>query len=345
MTLALRYFKPNALKIHFCSVRYSATQSKCRHRDDAAQTNIQNIHGSEELISAVRKTERQKLFDGNQPMLQSVAALQLLDWSSSLPTVADDNPDRIPVLPSLLDQNVLESIIKPYNYTNDDISVGFIRRDDFASGGDNICDHSSSNASFGGDDFGSVGNVSTSVRERFPVTVIRHDVGSMTTTTFFSSAPDDYRRRNVWYATESRWPSSKSAEKDAPNQDQLNLVKDNMIYQIPKLLKTTHDYRIYTLDVVFENNYFGKNDIFKGINAYVWQLNKMKLMIHLNYAQAGVQVIGASTHIEDGTVRISWRIHGLPQLEAFKFWKFMPGVYKKTIKNESVSYPTKTSPR
>ena len=33
--------------------------------------------------------------------------------------------------------------------------------------------------------------------------------------------------------------------------------------QLPKLFVEKHDYRIYNKDIVFENNYWGKNQVFK----------------------------------------------------------------------------------
>ncbi|XP_067662740.1 uncharacterized protein [Haliotis asinina] len=114
-----------------------------------------------------------------------------------------------------------------------------------------------------------------------------------------------------------------------PSEEQLLVVHNFFERTLPDFLKSKQDYRIYHKDIIFENNYFGKNVSTQGITAYVTQVTKIRIMTHFMYAHAQFSVLKITHHPEDGTVRIRWRISGLPQLKTLLIWKFMPWNYRK----------------
>ncbi|XP_046570116.1 uncharacterized protein C6orf136-like [Haliotis rubra] len=114
-----------------------------------------------------------------------------------------------------------------------------------------------------------------------------------------------------------------------PSEEQLLVVHNFFERTLPDFLKSKQDYRIYHKDIIFENNYFGKNVSTRGITAYVTQVTKIRIMTHFMYAHAQFNVLKITRHPEDGTVRIRWRISGLPQLKTLLIWKFMPWNYRK----------------
>jgi len=110
-----------------------------------------------------------------------------------------------------------------------------------------------------------------------------------------------------------------------PNMDQLNRAKDFLVDEIPKAMMGRHEYRIYTKDLVFENNWnISKPYTTVGLTAYAMKLLKARFYIHCRYAKVKVTILSASIDETSGSVALRWRVAGLPQMKAFMFWKFVP---------------------
>lgn len=111
-----------------------------------------------------------------------------------------------------------------------------------------------------------------------------------------------------------------------PNADKLHNAKTFLITEIPNIMHSRHEYRMYTHDVILENNW----DITKpfttvGVKAYAVELLKVRWYMHCKYAKVRVNVTSASIDEVSGSVTIRWRLAGLPQIKAFlSFWKFVP---------------------
>ena len=75
--------------------------------------------------------------------------------------------------------------------------------------------------------------------------------------------------------------------------------------------------------------------LFRGINSYAVQVAKLRIMAHFRFANVRLHILKATVHEEDGSVRIRWRLSGIPQARAFMFWKFLPWRYKEKVNKES----------
>lgn len=116
-----------------------------------------------------------------------------------------------------------------------------------------------------------------------------------------------------------------SRDRDRPNRDQLSAVQDHMAENLPKLFVKFHSYDIYTNDVIFENNwYLGQSYATAGVTAYALEIAKLRLFVHLRYANVRMQLLKTTTNDAEGAVQVRWRIMGIPQVKAVMFWKFLP---------------------
>lgn len=70
---------------------------------------------------------------------------------------------------------------------------------------------------------------------------------------------------------------------------------------------------------------------FRGTLSYALEIAKLRLFVHLRYANVKLQLLKSTTHEGDGTVRIRWRISGIPQAKAIMFWKFLPWASKASM--------------
>lgn len=134
----------------------------------------------------------------------------------------------------------------------------------------------------------------------------------------------------------SEQPGSPKDEDDMrPSKDQLIKVHELMTKELPKILLSRHDYRLYRPDVIYENNFYEKPYITKGIAQYVVEIARLRVWAHFKYANVKMGLLKSTIEEEEGTVTFHWRMSGVPQLRAFMFWKFLPWTYKDTVRKES----------
>ncbi|KAK7491688.1 hypothetical protein BaRGS_00017141 [Batillaria attramentaria] len=146
----------------------------------------------------------------------------------------------------------------------------------------------------------------------------------------------------VLFSTEAGKRSAEREESTAPqgsekgpNMDQLRTVERFFIESLPHLFKSRMDYSIYHPSVVFENNFWGKEEVTVGITQYATQIMKLRALTHLKYAHVHLEVVSSACLLEEGVVRIQWRIVGLSQLKALKFWKYTAWSYGKAFREDA----------
>jgi len=121
-----------------------------------------------------------------------------------------------------------------------------------------------------------------------------------------------------------------------PTLEQLLLLKEKLINHLPKFLKTTHPYALYTPDVIFENNYDEPGKTTIGIFAYMVELIKIRFKINIKFSNAVIEILKITHDERDGTVKIRWRLRGYRGFKSMFVlpWKINPFDVGKSIKDE-----------
>ncbi|KAL5012085.1 hypothetical protein ScPMuIL_010636 [Solemya velum] len=129
-----------------------------------------------------------------------------------------------------------------------------------------------------------------------------------------------------------------SSPPEGPSRDHLQQVHDFLIETLPRFFKDRLNIQVLHPNVILENNYWGKMKVTQGVNAYAMEMAKIRMMSHFKFAHVHMELLKSTIHPEDGTVKIRWRISGLPQIKTLQFWKFTPWTYRKSLESESQSY-------
>ncbi|XP_070183340.1 uncharacterized protein [Littorina saxatilis] len=122
---------------------------------------------------------------------------------------------------------------------------------------------------------------------------------------------------------------------EGPNLDQLRAVEAYFIEIIPSFFKSRMDYQVYHPNIVLENNFWGQNEVAVGIKQYAMQMMKLRALTHLKFAHVHMEVVTSDCVEEEGAVRIEWRIVGISQLKALRFWKYTAWSYNKTFREDA----------
>jgi len=139
----------------------------------------------------------------------------------------------------------------------------------------------------------------------------------------------------VFCAGGSNGESSKDDQSHLPSEEELCLIKRHLEAYLPGLFSKRHDYRLYSKDLIFENNFVKKPYVSTGLTPYVMFIAKIRIWAHFKYANVKFNALKMTHHVEDGTVRVRWRMSGLLQFRALMFWKFLPWTYGNSVKSES----------
>ncbi|XP_050442147.1 uncharacterized protein C6orf136 homolog [Adelges cooleyi] len=122
-----------------------------------------------------------------------------------------------------------------------------------------------------------------------------------------------------------------SNPRDQPTAEQLEFMQNNLVEDLPKLFKENINYSLYHPKLVFENNIRGTKSV--GLHYFMTSISLLRIMGHLKYAFVKLDVLKATKHPEDGTVKIRWRIKGISGFKVFmKFWKFKFWDFENAIK-------------
>lgn len=103
-------------------------------------------------------------------------------------------------------------------------------------------------------------------------------------------------------------------------EEQLLHIINRLTYSLINFFEKPHDYSIYHKNIIFLNNIKGVT--VKGLSAYAQAMYLMKLYGFLHFAKVKVEILKVTHHIEDGTVRVRWRVNGLPRHKfVLMLWK------------------------
>lgn len=106
-----------------------------------------------------------------------------------------------------------------------------------------------------------------------------------------------------------------------PTEEQLHRVYTVLAQTLPELFLKPLDYTIYHQNLVFENNIRGIRTV--GLFHYVKQIALLRTVGHLKFAYVKFEILKITSHPEDGTVKVRWRIRGISGMKVFlQFWKF-----------------------
>ncbi|XP_064649498.1 uncharacterized protein LOC135501356 isoform X2 [Lineus longissimus] len=138
------------------------------------------------------------------------------------------------------------------------------------------------------------------------------------------------------YLCSAKMSSGIEPPKNSQSSDNLLKMKEKLEKEFQNFFVKMHDYSLYHKEMVFENNYWGEEKVYRGINAYAWELNKIKFLSHFKFSNVKFHILRMTHHEEDNTIKVRWRVNGLPTLTTYlKFWKFLPGKYSNAMEHES----------
>ncbi|XP_069576730.1 uncharacterized protein C6orf136 homolog [Brachyistius frenatus] len=97
---------------------------------------------------------------------------------------------------------------------------------------------------------------------------------------------------------------------DGEGEHKLALMYERLRTELPGFFMTNHDYTMYSNDVEFINGLI--NIRTRGRVVYRLTLSMWRLLCLCYYAEARLDVLKLTKHVEDGTIKARWRIKGLP---------------------------------
>uniref|UniRef100_A0A1B6D445 Uncharacterized protein n=1 Tax=Clastoptera arizonana TaxID=38151 RepID=A0A1B6D445_9HEMI len=131
--------------------------------------------------------------------------------------------------------------------------------------------------------------------------------------------------------TSTNDPSSDNQGK--PSEGQLLRVLNVLGETLPKLFVQSLDYSIYHKEVVHENNINGTRTV--GLYPFIKQIALLRTVGHLKFAYVKFHVLKITSHPEDSTIKVRWRIRGITGFRVLvAFWKFKVWKLKDSINHE-----------
>lgn len=121
-----------------------------------------------------------------------------------------------------------------------------------------------------------------------------------------------------------------------PSSDKLDTIFRELSEGLPRLFVQTHNFRLYTHDLIFEDNIRRLKT--KGINDYMINISMLKIKAHLSYSSVGLKLLKITKHEDEGTVKVRWQIRGISGWRViFTFWRYMPTLYNKGLSEQPKS--------
>ncbi|XP_071775274.1 uncharacterized protein C6orf136 homolog [Centroberyx gerrardi] len=99
-------------------------------------------------------------------------------------------------------------------------------------------------------------------------------------------------------------------ERESEGEEKLALMYERLRIELPSFFLKSHDYTMYSDDVEFINGLL--NTKTRGRLLYQLTLSLWRLLCFCYYAEARLEVLKLTKHMEDGTIKARWRIKGLP---------------------------------
>ncbi|GFU26993.1 uncharacterized protein C6orf136 [Nephila pilipes] len=109
--------------------------------------------------------------------------------------------------------------------------------------------------------------------------------------------------------------SVKKNDTGKATEEQLLLVIDRLTHSLLNFFEKPQDYSIYHKNIIFHNNI--KRVVIKGLTAYIQTMYLLKIYGFLQYSKIKVEILKMTHHIEDGTIRVRWRVKGITRGKVF----------------------------
>uniref|UniRef100_A0A1A8G5C0 Chromosome 6 open reading frame 136 n=1 Tax=Nothobranchius korthausae TaxID=1143690 RepID=A0A1A8G5C0_9TELE len=93
-------------------------------------------------------------------------------------------------------------------------------------------------------------------------------------------------------------------------EENLALMYERLSVELPSFFRTSHDYTMYSNNVEFINGLL--NTRTRGRLVYRVMLSSWRFLCLCYYADARLDVLKLTKHMEDGSIKARWRIKGLP---------------------------------
>ncbi|XP_057684410.1 uncharacterized protein C6orf136 homolog [Corythoichthys intestinalis] len=113
------------------------------------------------------------------------------------------------------------------------------------------------------------------------------------------------------YSHEARTVGSHN-EGDSEGEQKLALAYERLRTELPNFFRKKHDYTMYSHDLEFINGLL--NTKTRGRAIYQFTLSLWRLLCLFYFADARLEVLKLTKHMEDGTIKARWRLKGLPFL-------------------------------
>ncbi|XP_054715909.1 uncharacterized protein LOC129225506 [Uloborus diversus] len=146
----------------------------------------------------------------------------------------------------------------------------------------------------------------------------------------------DTKKQNEELYQFSAASDSESQNKDTnrPSEEQLLNVINRLTFSLINFFEKPQDYSVYHKNVIFYNNI--KGVITKGLTAYIQNMYFLKLYGHLHFAKVKVEILKITHHVEDGSVRVRWRVKGVSRQKVLLlFFKFKSVALTQLLEDET----------
>ncbi|XP_019724322.1 uncharacterized protein C6orf136 homolog [Hippocampus comes] len=101
-------------------------------------------------------------------------------------------------------------------------------------------------------------------------------------------------------------------EGDGEGEQKLALAYERLRHELPNFFRKNHDYTMYSNDIEFINGLLDTKT--RGRAAYRFTLSLWRLACLFYFADAQLEVLKLTKHMEDGSIKARWRLRGLPFL-------------------------------
>ncbi|KAK2829991.1 hypothetical protein Q5P01_017922 [Channa striata] len=108
----------------------------------------------------------------------------------------------------------------------------------------------------------------------------------------------------------SERPVADYSDGDGEGEEKLAIMYERLRIELPSFFMKNHDYSMYSNDIEFINGLM--NTKTRGRVLYQLTLSLWRLLCLCYYAEAQLEVLKLTKHMEDGTIKARWRIRGLP---------------------------------
>ena len=131
----------------------------------------------------------------------------------------------------------------------------------------------------------------------------------------------------------------RSGEK--PDASVLKDACDVLLFDLNRFFVRKPDNRLYRRDMVFENRITGR--VVTGGLQYVNAMHLLKIYAHFKFAFVRMSVLDYAQDVDEGTIRVHWRISGLSLLRVVvlylpkRLWKMDNMEKEATVWKEGVS--------